>query len=113
MKSIYTILTILFVCLFTTISIAQVNPDNITIARDKFGVPHIYGKTDAEVAYGLAWATAEDDFNSMQENLLAIRNKLGSVKGTEGALFDFFVFALETKDYVNRSYESQVSPAFK
>ena len=107
------ICTLLFVCLYTIISIAQINPDNITIARDKWGVPHIYAKTDAEVAYGLAWATAEDDFNSMQENLLAIHNKLGSVKGTQGALFDFFVFALETKDYVNKNYEAQVSPTFK
>ena len=70
--------------------LAQINPENITIARDKWGVPHIYGKTDAEVAYGLAWATGEDDFKSMQENLLAIRGQLGAVKGVSGAIFDFF-----------------------
>ena len=40
---------------------AQINPKNITIARDSFGVPHVFAKTDAEVAYGLAWAHAEDD----------------------------------------------------
>ena len=26
---------------------------------DELGVPHIFAKTDAEVAYGLAWAEAE------------------------------------------------------
>ena len=33
-----------------------INPTKIDIVRDSFGVPHIFAKTDAEVAYGLAWA---------------------------------------------------------
>ena len=45
---------------------AQINPANITIARDSFGVPHIFAPTDPEVAYGLAWAHAEDDFATLQ-----------------------------------------------
>ena len=32
---------------------AQINPQNIEIVRDAYGVPHIYAKTDAEVAMGL------------------------------------------------------------
>ena len=35
---------------------AQINPENVTIARDSWGVPHIFAKTDPEVAYGLAYA---------------------------------------------------------
>jgi len=45
---------------------AQINPANITIARDSFGVPHIFAPTDPESAYGLAWAHAEDDFATLQ-----------------------------------------------
>lgn len=45
----------------------NINPAQIDIVRDSFGVPHIFAKTDAEVAYGLAWASAEDDFKSLQE----------------------------------------------
>ena len=52
---------------FTGFSQTIFNPANIDIVRDSFGVPHIFAKTDAEVAYGLAWAEAEDDFKSMQE----------------------------------------------
>ena len=48
---------------------AQINPENIKIVRDKWGVPHIFAKTDPEVAYGLAWANAEDDFKTMQLTL--------------------------------------------
>ena len=32
------------------------------ITRDEFGVPHIHGKTDPDVAFGIAMAHAEDDF---------------------------------------------------
>ena len=40
---------------------AQINPEDVEIIRDSYGVPHIYGKTDADTAYGLAWAHAEDN----------------------------------------------------
>ena len=50
----------LFISLFTTQ--AQFRTDRIDIIRDSFGVPHIFAPTDPEVAYGLAWAAAEDDF---------------------------------------------------
>lgn len=55
---------------------AQVIPDSVTIIRDTYGVPHIYGATDADVAYGLAWANAEDDFYDMQLNMLMARHRL-------------------------------------
>ena len=60
--------------------IAQINPARITIARDSFGVPHIFAPTDAEVAYGLAWAHAEDDFGTLQLVVLSGKAKLGDRK---------------------------------
>ena len=54
--------------LFPFVLSSQINPKEIDIIRDKYGVPHIYAKTDAEVAYGLAWAHAEDDFSTIQNN---------------------------------------------
>ena len=103
----------LFFTAFTCVGFSQVNPENITIIRDSFGVPHIYAKTDAEVAYGLAWATAEDDFKSMQENLLTVNGRLGEVKGTEGAIFDFLAFAIGVKDIVEAKYDTEVADDFK
>ena len=55
--------------LLSNILISQINPQDIDIVRDKFGVPHIYAKTDREVAYGLAWAHAEDDFKTIQMDI--------------------------------------------
>ena len=35
------------------------------IIRDSFGVPHIYGKRNADVAFGLAYAHSEDDWKNI------------------------------------------------
>ena len=61
----YKILLFLFFLFFDLT--AQVNTSNISIVRDKWGVPHVYAKTDKEAAYGLAWAHAEDDFKTIQK----------------------------------------------
>src|SRR3546814_8213470 len=52
-------------------------PTDVQIARDGFGVPHIFGKTDADVAYGVAYAHAEDDFATLQEVLAMTRGRAG------------------------------------
>ena len=56
--------TFLF-CFLSLSLFGQINPEKINIVRDQWGVPHIFAKTDAEVAYGLAYANAEDDFKTM------------------------------------------------
>ena len=63
--------------------------NNIDIVRDQFGIPHIYAKTDAEVAYGLAWVNAEDDFKTIQEAYLAGNAMLSNHIGLKGAPADF------------------------
>ena len=78
----------------------------VEIMRDKWGVPHIFGKTDADTAYGLAYAHAEDDFATIQELLLAIRGKLASVKGKDMAPYDYYVQLFRIWDDVNEKYES-------
>ena len=92
---------------------AQISPDSITIVRDAWGVPHIFAKTDAEVAYGLAWATAEDDFKTMQEQTLPIRGLSGLVFGKKGAFFDVAVHLLDVHDIVEKRYEKDLTPEFR
>ena len=36
-----------------------------TITRDKWGVPHIFGKRDEDAAFGLAYAHADDDIKNI------------------------------------------------
>ena len=44
--------SLLFLLLSAFAAFGQINPENIEIIRDKWGVPHIYAPTDVEVAYG-------------------------------------------------------------
>ena len=92
---------------------AQWNATKIDIVRDSFGVPHIFAKTDPEVAYGLAWAHAEDDFATIQQTLLAGKSMLGSYMGQKGASIDYIVHLLRIPELVAAKYESDLSPAFK
>ena len=94
----------LFLLLFTYTATAQINPANITIARDSFGVPHIFAHTDAEVAYGLAWAHAEDDFNTLQLVVLSGKAKLGSALGKKGAQADYVVNLLRCRQLVDKQW---------
>ena len=35
---------------------------HVEIIRDNYGIPHVYGKTDADAVFGLLYAQCEDDF---------------------------------------------------
>lgn len=80
------------------------------IVRDEFGIPHIYGKRDADVAYGLGWAQCEDDFETLQTVLLATRGKLAAHAGKAAAPTDFLAALLGFWDDVEARYESDLSP---
>ena len=98
---------------FPTLLLSQIVPDSIDIVRDKWGVPHIFAQTDAEVAYGFAWATAEDDFETMQGQMLPIRGLMGQVYGKEGAVGDVAVHLLALHELVEKRYEKDLSEDFR
>lgn len=83
---------------------SQINPKDIDIVRDEYGVPHIYGKTDADVAYGLAWAHCEDDFKTIQEAYLAGNGLLTKHLGLKGASADLLTQVIESKQTVNKLF---------
>ena len=53
----------------------------VTILRDTWGVPHIYGKSDADAVFGLLYAQAEDDFNRVERNYINAIGRLAEVEG--------------------------------
>lgn len=83
---------------------------DVTVYRDEYGVPHVYGKTGPDVAYGLAYAHCEDDFDTMQEMLLSVRGLVSSVKRFEGLQNDFIVRAFRVREFVDEKYHTEVSP---
>ncbi len=64
----------------------QQRAKQVTITRDTWGVPHIYGKTDADVVFGLLFTQCEDDFGRVEENYITAIGRLAEVEG-ESALY--------------------------
>ena len=95
-----------------TIDIKNYHYD-VTIHRDIWGVPHIYGERDRDAAFGLAYAHAEDDFETIQDVLLALRGNLASVKGKESAAVDYLVGLLKVWKTIEQKYESELSDDIK
>jgi len=59
----------------------------VTIIRDNWGIPHIYGKTDADAVFGLLYAQCEDDFKRVEMNYIEKLGRMAEVKG-ESALYN-------------------------
>ena len=103
---------LLFFALSSNLIFSQINPENIDIVRDSYGVPHIFAKTDAEVSYGLAWAHAEDDFETIQLAFLAGNSMLSNHLGSEGAPADFISKFIGSKEIVDKKY-NEISDEYK
>lgn len=65
----------------------QKQADDVRIIRDNYGVPHIYGKTDADAVFGLMYAQCEDDFKRVEMNYIEKLGRMGEIKG-KSSLYD-------------------------
>lgn len=83
---------------------------DVEIIRDEWGVPHVFGARDADVAFGLAYAHAEDDFETIQEVVAATRGVLASYRGADAAPTDYLVSLLGVWRTVDARYDSDVPP---
>ncbi|WP_116771191.1 acylase [Maribacter litoralis] len=83
---------------------------NVEIIRDDFGVPHIYGKTDADAVFGLLYAKCEDDFNRVEQNYIWATGRLAEVDGEEALYSDLRAKLFMTEEEAKANYEK--SPAW-
>ena len=79
--------------------------ENVEIIRDDFGVPHIYGKTDADVVFGLLYAQCEDDFNRVEQNYIWATGRLAEVEGEEALYSDLRAKLFMTEEQAKANYE--------
>lgn len=77
----------------------------IEIIRDDYGVPHIYGKTDADAVFGLLYAQCEDDFNRVEQNYIWATGRLAEVEGDEALYSDLRAKLFMTEDEAKANYE--------
>lgn len=83
------------------------------IVRDQWGVPHISGARDADASFGLAYAHAQDDFETIQETVAATRGVLAHYRGSSAAPTDYLVGLLDVWGTVERDYKTKVSADVK
>ncbi|WP_299116808.1 acylase [uncultured Winogradskyella sp.] len=79
--------------------------ENITIIRDNFGIPHVYGKTDAEAVFGLLYAQCEDDFNRVEQNYIWATGRLAEVEGESAIYSDLRAKMFMTIDEAKENYD--------
>jgi acyl-homoserine-lactone acylase len=90
--------------------IAQAARYHARIQRDHYGVPHISGPTDPDVAFGLGFAHSEDDFATIQDAALIARGQLASVEGAKAAVTDYLVRLLKVRETVTSQYDTALPP---
>ncbi|HEY5739889.1 MAG TPA: penicillin acylase family protein, partial [Gammaproteobacteria bacterium] len=78
----------------------------VTIIRDDFGVPHIYGKTDADAVFGLLFAQAEDDFPRIERNYIWATGRLAEVEGEEALYSDLRARLYMTIDEAKAAFDA-------
>ena len=87
---------------------AQQNLDrlarDVTIYRDTYGVPHVFGKTDAATAFGFAYAQAEDNFWRLEENYMAAIGRSAEIYGEHRLERDRVNAALEIPRLAREEY---------
>lgn len=60
----------------------------VSIVRDEFGVPHIFGETDADVFFGLGYAHAQDRFFQMDMMRRYVQGRLSEIAGERAIRVD-------------------------
>lgn len=80
---------------WTTQEIArwQKQAQQVEIIRDRWGIPHVYGKTDADAVFGLLYVQCEDDFKRVEMNYIEKLGRMAEVKG-ESELYEDLLIRL-------------------
>jgi acyl-homoserine lactone acylase PvdQ len=99
--------------LVATIAVAQ-NPAEIarwnaqakrvTIIRDIYGVPHIYGKTDADAVFGLLYTQCEENFDRVERNYLEMLGRRAEMEGEKVLYNDLLMRLIADSNDAKKDY---------
>jgi penicillin amidase len=85
---------------------------SVTIYRDVYGVPHIYGRTDASCVFGYGYAQSEDNFWQIEDSYMRAMGRTSEVYGDKTLNDDLMVRALEIPRLSQLEYQ-HATPAVK
>lgn len=91
-------------------AITQAERYDVEITRDALGIPRVIGQSDADAAFGIAWAHSEDDFATIQESLRASLGPEMLAKNESEARTAYLVQLLRIREDVNERFETDLSP---
>ena len=77
---------------------------SVTIARDEWGVPHIYGPDDASVAFGAAFAQAEDAYWQIEDDYIHALGSAAHWYGERYIAADALLAALDVERQARAEY---------
>ena len=91
--------------------VIQANPfvdqaKRVTIHRDGWGIPHIYGKTDADAVFGLMYAQCEDDFARVEMNYIEKLGRMSEIKGEKELAYDLYIKLLIDENQAKEEYKT-------
>jgi penicillin amidase len=75
-----------------------------TIYRDVYGVPHVFGRTDAAAVFGFAYAQAEDNLWRIEENFIGALGRSSEIYGEQTVDNDRLNQALEIPRLAREEY---------
>jgi acyl-homoserine-lactone acylase len=78
---------------------------SVTIYRDTFGVPHIFGPTDASCVFGYAYAQAEDNFWQIEDSYIRSLGRASEIYGAKTLDDDLVVRTLEIPRLAKAEYD--------
>ena len=78
----------------------------VTIHRDEWGIPHIYGKTDADAVFGLMYAQCEDDFARVEMNYIEKLGRMSEIKGEKELAYDLYIKLLIDENEAKSEYKN-------
>lgn len=78
----------------------------VTIHRDQWGIPHIYGKTDADAVFGLMYAQCEDDFARVELNYIEKLGRMSEVRGEKELAYDLYIKLLIDENEAKEEYKT-------
>jgi acyl-homoserine-lactone acylase len=85
---------------------------DVTIIRDRHGIAHIYGRTDADAVFGMEYAQAEDDFNRIEMNYIVALGRLAEADGESAIWHDLRARLYADPDSLKAAYAAS-PPALK
>ena len=107
-KNIFLLLLIAFIAcspkVETEVDRWEARAAQVEIIRDDFGVPHIYGETDADAVFGLLYAQCEDDFRRVERNYVWATGRLAELEGEEAIFSDLRANLYMTEEEAKTAY---------